>query len=218
MRAIALMLAACTGSGHDVVGPFGGVTYRLAVDAITLPRSSPDIWAFGDDLTGDRSIDNLLGDVTLTLFDQNDLSLNGADMIGSGVIASRVEIVANDLTDDPTVAVTYFGADGDPLTGQMGGRMFGGAFRSNRTFDTHAPGQAHLRLPVLADADPVEFVLDGAEIDLAPDGRGGYNALIRGGVLGEGVLPAVLGPIKQMLAANPAEHRDLATALDGNGD
>jgi hypothetical protein len=66
-------------------------------------------------------------------------------MIASGALGSEVEIVADDLTDDSTVAVLYLGAAGDQAT-PVGGRLTASGFVPNRTRDTCLPGEAVLRL------------------------------------------------------------------------
>jgi len=219
MRSLLLVLTAgcAQPSSNDVVGPFTGAVHRYAVDAISLPHSGPDAQALGDDLTGDGFVDNQLGQLTATLFMENDLNVHPADLIASGAIASTVEVRADDLLDDPKVGVTYFGRNGAPAM-VAGGSFVAGMFQSNRTRETHVPGQAIIRIPVFADADPSEVELDGVEIALAPAGDLGYDAVIRGGVPTAGLMPVVVAGIQQMLAANPADHASLALWLDANGD
>jgi len=219
MRAICLLLVAgCAGpESHDVVGPFTGDVHRYVVDAFDLPRTPSEARAVAADLNGDSVVDNQLGEVTASLFSQDDGNTHDVDIIRAGVIASTVEIQADDLIGDPTVGVTYIGADGEPAVA-VGGRLIDGAFASNRTADTRVPGSAVLHLPVLADADPVVVEIDGLEIDLSPDGLGGFDAIVRGGVPATQLLPAVVGPLVQMLDANPGDHRGLALLLDTNKD
>ena len=210
-------LAACTaaGSDHDVVGPFTGPTTRFAIDHITLPSSHPAADKLGDDLNGDGCIDNEIGDVIGLLVAGGNVTSHGDDMIGAGVIASSIELQATDLENATRAGATYFGADDDNAT-TMGGTIVAGAFASNRTRTTHVPGKATLVLPVFEDADPTIVELDAMELDLEPDGSGGYNALVRGGI--PDPISALAPGMIQMIANDPADHIPLAGDLDTNRD
>ncbi|MGE5186862.1 MAG: hypothetical protein ACM31C_32650, partial [Acidobacteriota bacterium] len=93
-----------------------------------------------------------------------------------------------------------------------------GSFESNRTATTHAPGMAMLHLPVFADADPSVIELDAMELELAPDGQGGYDGLMRGGVPKASVDAAVCLGIQQMVLSRPDDHYGLASIVDANRD
>ena len=216
----AAALAACTagsGSDHDVVGPFTGPTTRFAIDHITLPTTSSEAHQLGDDLDGDGHPDNGLGEGIVFLDGARDGTSHGDDMIGAGVIGSSIELQATRLDHAASAGATYFGADGDDATA-MGGTIVAGAFASNRTRTTHVPGKATLVLPVFEDADPTTVELDAMELDLQPDGSGGYNALVRGGVLPANANAALAPGIIQMIANDTAAHLDLARGLDTNRD
>jgi hypothetical protein len=197
------------------VGPFTGPTTRFAIDHITLPSSAAAAKEVADDLNGDGGYDNLIGDATALLAVGKDLTSHGDDMIGAGVIASSIELQATDLQDAARAGATYFGADGDAAT-TMGGTIVAGVFASNRTRTTHVPGKATLVLPVFADADPTIVELDAMELDLEPDGSGGYDALVRGGI--PNALAALVPGLIQMIANDPADHIPLAGQLDTNRD
>ena len=216
--AISVALAACVGeSNHDIVGPFTGPTTRFAIDHIMLPTNSVEAEADADDLDGDMYPDNQLGSVIATLVGEGDGTTHGDDMIGAGVIASSITLQAPDLDTADKAGATYLGADGDSAT-TMGGFIAHGAFTSNRTRTTRVPGEATLVLPVFADADPVTVELDAMELDLAPDGSGGYNALVRGGVIEANVFPAITPAIIQMIASDPPNYPYLAHSIDANRD
>jgi hypothetical protein len=213
MRKLMLLaFAACTSGSNDVVGPFTGPVSRFAVDSITLPTSSVMAYQLGDDLDGDGRIDNTLGQMFGMLSLQADLSTHGADMIASGAIASSLELQAPDLTT-ATAGATYYGADNADAT-VAGGEIVDGAFTSNRTRTTHVPGQAVVYLAVLADADPSIVEIDHMELDLTPDGRGGYDALVRGAVRPDDVFAVLCDGMIQMIAADPTDHYLLAGMFD----
>jgi hypothetical protein len=209
-----LLLAACADDGpSDVVGPFTGTTTRYVVDSIVLPTETDDVQALGDDLDGDGDTDNKIGDLTVTLDLGENVTTHGADMIASGAIASTVEITADDLSDDGSVGVTYHGHDGDAAVA-AGGRLVDGRFTSNRTRDTSHPGAATVVLPVFVDADPTTLALTNVEIDLEPDGAGGFDALLRGTTDPAAALAAAYAGSQQMLAANPPDHVGFMQAFD----
>ena len=219
MKWLALVaLVACSpNESTDVVGPFTGTTRRFVVDSIAIPRTSEDINAMGDDLDGDGTIDNQLGAVASVLATTMDLSVDARDMIASGALASSVEIQADDLVDDDSVGVRYLGADGDPAT-VIGGHLVGGGFRSNLSRDTRAPGKASVRLPIFTNADPLVVELEGVELELAPDGGGGFDATVRGGIPAATAAEAAYAGLLQMIADEPARHLVFARLLDANLD
>lgn len=217
-RALALAaLVACGGDSDDIVGPFSGPVHRFVVDRITVPRDTAEAQVYASDLDGDGELDNQLGAVTAVLSSIGDLSEHGADMLAAGAIASTVELQADDLVDDPTVGVTYVGADGDVST-VAGGRLVGGAFVSNRTATTSHPGRAVVRLPIYANADPLAIELDGVELELAPDGAGGYDASVRGAVRHARARAVADAGLRQMFATEPERHLVFLRGVDTDHD
>jgi len=210
-------LVACS-SSNDVAGPFTGEAQRFAIDRIVVPRDSAESDRYADDLDGDGKPENQLGLVSAVLASTNDLSIDALDMIASGALASTIEIQADDLETDSSVGVRYFGGEGDPAT-VVGGRFEAGVFRSNRTADTGAPGRALVRLPIYTNADPLVIDLEGLELDLTPDGAGGYDGLVRGGVREAAARDAAYVGLLQMIATEPERHlvfdRQLDVDLDG---
>ena len=216
MALAAGLAGGCSEESGDVVGPFTGEVRRFVVDEIRLPLTRAQSDAMAGDLDGDMVLDNQLGIVITGLELQHDVSPHAADMIRAGVLASSVEIQADDLGDDDTVAVWYFGADGDAAQ-LIGGRFEGGVFRSNRLVKTAHPGEGVLRLPVFLEADPVELRARELELDLEPDGEG-YVATLRGGILAEDAMAAAKHGISQMITSNPAEHLGFSRGLDPDRD
>jgi len=217
---IALALAGCGGEDRgagDVVGPFTGPVHRFVVDSFTFSTDNAAALQLGDDLDGDGYVDNQFGMVFATLANQDDTTEHAADMIAAGALASVVELQADELTNDGTVSATFYGADGDPATA-MGGTLIDGTFRSNRTQSTAVPGEASLRLPIFRDADPTEIDLLGMELDLVPDGQGGYDGLVRGGLPASQVFVRAFPGIVQMIDADPGSHRVLTSFIDTNQD
>jgi hypothetical protein len=219
--AVALSLAGCSSSDapppDDITGPYTGAITRYVVDRLVLPTTSTSVREIADDLDGDQTPDNQLGGTLASLNAFGNLTTHAPDMIASGALASIVQIQADDLTTDDTVRVWYDGADGDEAEA-VGGAIVDGAFQSNRTRTTWAPGAARLRLPVFVDADPIAVDLIGLEIDMTPDGKGGYDAIIRGGVPEQQAREAAYGGILQMFAANPPDHRTFWYLADLNRD
>ncbi len=220
MRCLPLLIAlgACGAeAGSDVTGPFTGETHRFVVDGFALPRDNATAMALAADLDGDADPENQFGVITSLLASVSDLSIHASDMVAAGALASTVEIVADHLDDDDTVAVRYLGADDDPAT-LAGGRLVGGGFRSNRTAATRVPGRAVLRLPVFTNASPLALELDGMELDLEPDGRGGYDAVVRGGLRQQHAREVAYAGLLEMFATEPERHVVFARGVDANRD
>lgn len=207
---------ACSSESGDVTGPFTGDTRRFVVDAIQIPRDSSEASMLAADLDGDGALDNQFGNVTGVLAGTNDLSTHAADMIASGALASVVSIQADELTNDDSVGVAYVGADGSPAE-LAGGRLRAGAFMSNRTRDTRAPGRAHVRLPIYINADPLELDVEGMELELQPDGDG-YTGIVRGGLREDAARQAAFVGLVQMFETEPQRHLVFLRGIDKDHD
>jgi hypothetical protein len=213
-------LLACgdtTSTPADITGPFTGPTTRFIVDRFDLATDGAGARALGDDLDGNGTVDNQLGEAIASLAANQDVTSHSSDMIASGVIASSLELQAPDLMHADKAGATYFGSDNAPADA-MGGTIAQSAFTSNRSRTTHVPGKAILHLPVFADADPSVFELDAMEADLVPDGSGGYNAVVRGAVAPGPLLAAVGTGALQMVSNDPQAHLVLARIYDANHD
>lgn len=216
---VCALLAACGGDDEngDVRGPFTGEVRRFYLTSLSLPIDNTSTQALGADFDADGKIDNALGTILTSLGVAGDLTPHGPDMIASGAIASYLEIQADDLADDPTVGVTFFGKDGDPAT-VMGGAIVDGAFLSNRTRTTKVPGAGVARLPVFEDANPVALPIAWVEIDLGSDGAGGYDAVLRGGLPAEQARMVAYAGVLEMMTSNPQGHTVFQRVLDANMD
>lgn len=200
-----LLLAACATEPTDIKGPFTGPTTRFVVDSIDVPTTNSAARAYADDLDGNNTPDNQLGSLLSSLAGDDNLTTHGKDMIAAGAIASSVEIVADNFSDDPVVSVLYRGADGEAAVA-VGGSITDGKFTSNRTAWTEVPGSATLHVPAFADADPAVIEMTGMEIDLVSDLHGGFEGWVRGVVDSDKAKHvAYLGAV-QMLAARPGAH------------
>lgn len=209
-----LVLAACgTSNPKDVVGPFTGDVHTFYVDRIVVPMNATEVREAGDDLNGDNTVDNEIGAATSALVSQNDITTYDAEMIAAGAVRARVEIHADDPRNDATVGVTLFGSDDDATAVEVGGTLGGGVFRSNRTAHADALGRTTLPVPALADADPTPVELQFMEIDLTPDGHGGYDAFVRG-LVEPNVIDLAAASVAQMLAANPTDHAQAIQIFD----
>jgi hypothetical protein len=213
---VAAVLGACSSESSDVTGPFTGETRRFVVDAVQIPRDSSEASALAADLDGDGAEENQFGTVTGVLVTTGDLTSDGPDMIASGALASIVTIQADDFSSDDRVGVTYFGADGAPAV-VAGGRFSAGAFMSNRTRDTRAPGRARVRLPIYVNADPLELELEGMEIELVPDGTG-YTGIVRGGLREDAARQAAFLGLVQMFETEPQRHLVFGRGIDKDHD
>ncbi len=215
---LVVALAACSSDGStDVKGPFTGTVQRFVVDRIRVPMTNDDTMAFAGDLDGNGTAENKLGLVTAVLAQTSDLSVDAQDMIASGALASVVEIQADDIAADDRVGVTYYGAEGEAAT-VAGGTIVGGAFRSNRAATTRIPGRALVHLPVYTNADPLVLQLEGVELDLDPDGTGGFDGIVRGGIRQDEARMVAYAGLRQMFADEPERHLIFERGVDMNRD
>lgn len=216
MRALALMaLAACSDpASNDIVGPFTGEVRRFVIDSFTIPRDTQTSDSLAGDPDGDGTTENQLGVVTTVLGSIGDLTLDAPDMILSGALASTIEIQG----PDDRAGVTYFGADGEAASVAGGTFDAGGAFRSNRTFETRVPGRAIARIPAFTNSDPLALEIEGLEIDLDPDGSGGYTGVIRGGIREEVAREVSYLGLLQMFQTEPTRHLVFSRQIDTNDD
>ncbi len=207
MLVCCLPLVACVSGSDDseVVGPFTGETRRFVVDSITVPHTNTEARELGGDLTGDERVDNQLGMVIATLSNMGNVTTHGSEIIAAGAVASSVEITADSFTNDRTVSVRLVGADGEDATA-TGGRFVDGAYVSNRTATTDVVGSATLHLPVFVHADPSVVPVIGMQIELVPDGLGGYDAAVHGAVPHPLAIEMAYRATLQMLASYPSEH------------
>lgn len=213
-----ILLAACASepATDDIVGPFTGPVHRYVVDAFSVPTTNTQARELGGDLNGDKTADNQLGMCFSLLANEDNLTTHEGDMIASGAIASIIEIQADDLTNDPSVGVRYYGRAGDPVI-EVGGAIVDGVFHSNRTYTTQVPGEATLRLPVFADADPSVVLLEAVEMDFGPEADGLYLR-IRGAVAPEVAAAETARGVIQMIEANPQGHPYATRLFDANVD
>jgi hypothetical protein len=173
---------------------------------------------FGDDVDGDAGgVDNQLGTVFAALTSTGDANAHLADMIASGALASSIVIQAPSLANASKAGVSYFGVEGDAATA-MGGRIVNGVVVSNRSATTQHPGAATILLPVFDAADPLVLQLELAEIDLTPDGSGGYDAIVRGGIPIDNARMAATTGLGQMIASDPLRHIVFSRFFDSDHD
>jgi hypothetical protein len=218
MKRLLVFLAACgSSSSDDVTGPFTGMPQRFVIDRISVPRSSEDTDRFAGDLDGNGVRENKLGLVAAVLATTSDATLDQQDMIASGALASYVELQADDLVTDDSVGATYFGGAGDAAT-VCGGRLVAGAYRSNRAATTSHPGRAIIHLPVYTNSDPLQLTVEGLELDLDPDGAGGFDAIIRGGVRQAEARMVAYAGLEQMFVTEPQRHLVFQRQVDTDHD
>ncbi len=205
--AVVALVAGCTGS-EATETEYTGEARRFVVDGIDLPLNNGAARELGLDLNDDGTVDNQLGIVVGALSSIGNITSHGRDMMAAGVIASSVEILADDHQDDRTVAIRYFGSDGE-ASQLIGGELVAGAFVT-----TIPRGEAMLHLPVFIGADPSILRLLHARMAIEPDGAGGYIGVIAGAVDPDEARQVAFEGAMQMIAANPADHRIFFELLD----
>jgi hypothetical protein len=206
----ALLVLLFAGCASETTTEYTGEPRRFVVDALDVPTNNTQARAFGLTINDDRSVDNQLGMVIGALAGFGDVTTHGPDMIAAGVIASSVELVADDLDNDPTVALRYFGADGaetTPIRGEIGELGTG-------MFHTTDHGLATAHLPIFVDADPSVVTLQYARMMLVPDAAGGYTAYVGGAVEHTEANVEAFRGAAQMMAAHPMEHLQMFRMLD----
>lgn len=212
-----LVLAGCSSdTSDDVTGPFTGETRVFAVDKVTMPSTTALQNQFAGDVDGDGAIENQLGLIVAAL-PTSDTNQHVPDMIASGALMSSLELQVDDLTEDDSVGFAYLGRPGASYD-QGGGKLMAGTFASNRAATTKLRSIALAALPVFADADPLMVPLIGVELDLTPDGKGGFDGVIRGGIPIDAARPIAYKGVLQMMQTNPTAHLVFARMLDTNND
>jgi len=180
------------------------------VDAIELPSRRTD---FADDLDGDGRPDDQLGNlVGLAESGGYRPSESSQAMLSSGALAPRLALIG----EGDRAALLWRSAPDDPGA-RLDGRFDAGRFRSPSLRCQPLSVRARVFLPIFPDADPVELPIDGASIELAPDGAG-VRGILRGAVPADAALLATWRAIASMVRARPVEHRALLRLLDGNHD
>lgn len=208
MKRVLLVLALGACAADQPQQPdYTGETRRFVVDSIAVPTTSNEAREYGADLDGDRNVENQLGSVCGLLETIGDLATHPDDMVASGVIASTVEITADDFTTDDTVGLRFIGADGDTA------EIIGGALADGR-FTTEWSGAGAVHVPVFIDADPTVLPLVHMQAKLVADGSGGFDATIQGAVSAEAALDATFLGLQQMFDARPADHTGFFRMID----
>lgn len=190
----------------DVVGPFTGTPQRFVMDRLELPMKNKDM---AEDLDGDGRVDNQLAFAVATIVAGAPENLSLAEpLLAGGRIATSVELVSDDaaLQSDDTVGLVWHGSPDDPGA-TLAGKLDKGAFASNLTRYTTHPVTATVVLPLFAESDPVALQVDGAEVRLTPDGEGGYDGELHGGIEMEDAWRQGYRSLSQMFNHNPQRHR-----------
>ncbi len=212
----ALVAVGCGGSGNDDVhGPFTGATRRFYVSSLTLPMQKSDFAAmFGSDGRDHNQFGNLAAALTSVGVTEQ----HAAEIAAASPTPMLVDITSDDpaLRDDPTVGIAIVGAPG-AAADQLGAVLQRGVLRSNRVSARHVEA-ATLQVPLFRDADASTVGLDHFQIDLAPDGDGGFFGLLDGLVPGDQLVPDFAPAFEQMMAWRPSATlaRLLDTDRDGN--
>jgi hypothetical protein len=204
------LLAACTDAAP--LPPIVGPVTRFVVDGIRFPTTYFDAKAFGSDLDGDGIPDDAIGDLTVALATQDDTTTDVPDLITDGVVSSSLDLT---MGSDGAVGLTYFGSDGDPgtLTLLRASLAADGSIAT----DGLQKGSVPIVLPVLADADPTQLVIDEAQLQLVPDGAG-FTVRVQGAADAAAFGNAAAAGLVQMIYANPRAHLILGASLDINHD
>jgi hypothetical protein len=211
-------LVACSDPASDEVGPFTGQVHRFVVDRVDVPREAQAADAVASDLDGDKALDNKFGYATAVLATTNDLSPHSDQMIASGALAPVIEIQADDLQRDDSVGIRYFTHFPDAESVLVGGRIAGGAFSTDRRTDTKPGCCVFAALPVFVNADPVVLAIDDMRLELQPDGAGGYEGIMRGGIVEETARGVAYGGLMEMSQTEPERHLVFLRTLDTDHD
>ena len=202
---LSLLIACNTSPPEDVVGPFTGETRRFVIDSVHVPPSDrndvADKIRTATEFPTTRSPQR-----TQIPRGWRSSRRTATTSIAAGWRAGTIEITADAFDSDPTVGVRFVGPN-DERSDSVGATLEDGSLRSNRTRYTRSPVTVYVRLPIFADADPSLLRLDGVEVDLSPDGRGGFDAAIRRGASPtEQAWQAATAGLTQMFESNPSEH------------
>jgi hypothetical protein len=75
-----------------------------------------------------------------------------------------------------------------------------------------------VRLPIYVNADPLALTLEGMEIELAPDGAGGFTGIVRGGLREDDARAAAFAGLVEMAETEPERHLVFMRGIDKDRD
>jgi hypothetical protein len=185
---ILTIAAGCGGAPAPVHGPYTGTTQRFYVTGLMLPQQRSD---YAADLDGDGHVENGLGGIDGLIVSQFADNQHIDEIVAADPAPMILELTTDDATlrQDDSVGVRWLGGDG--TADQIGARLHDGAVTSNPI--TATPAHATVRLPLYAAADPSRLALNHYQIELAPDGAGGFVGQLNGAIVGADAV-AEMGP------------------------
>ena len=208
---IALM-AGCGGAAGPVHGPYTGIAQRFYVTGLMLPQQRSD---YAVDLNGDGRAEDELGNIEGAIAGQFAENQHIDEILAADRAPMIVELVSDDasLREDATVGVRWL--DGSDAGDQLGAVLHDGTVTSNPVTPTTT--RARVRLPLLAAADPSPLVLDHHQVQLVPDGAGGFVGQLDGTIVAADAVNEIGPQLIQMIrnATPPSMIRWFDANRDG---
>jgi hypothetical protein len=186
--------AGCGGAAGPVHGPYTGTAQRFYVTGIMLPQQRSD---YAVDLNGDGHVDNQLGNIEGAIAGQLAENQHIDEILAADRMPMVVELVSDDaaLREDATVGVRWLG--GGDAADQLGAVLHDGTVTSNPVTPTAT--QASARLPLFAAADASRLSLDHYQLELAPDGAGGFVGQLNGTIVAADAVNEIGPQLIQMI-------------------
>lgn len=210
--ALSIFVAGCGGAAGPVHGPYSGSAHRFYVTGLMLPQQRSD---YAVDLNGDGTVDNQLGNIDGSIAGELVENQHVDEIVAADRAPMIVELVTDDaaLREDATVGVRW--VDGSDAGDQLGARLHEGTVTSNPVIPT--PTRASVRLPLLASADASTLALDHYQLQLAPDGSGGFVGQLNGTIVAADAVNEIGPQLIQMVrnARPPSFIRWFDTNRDG---
>src|SRR5438270_676234 len=190
---IPLTFAACGGGtdSGDCTASGGTNKAQYVTNAVTVPQQRSD---YAIDLNGDGRVDNQLGNIIGALEGQ---MLHVQDGVNTAVTdGSLIVLLSESSTDaafqsDSCATATvnvgqsivkpatpdysgmgHFSIDSTNPGGMFNGPIKAGKFSSAPPATTSSPVSVTIKLPLVAGADPVKLVVDGAHLQFTRDASG----------------------------------------------
>jgi len=177
-----------------------------------LPQQRSD---YAADLTGDGRAEDQLGNIEGAIAGQLADNQHIDEILAADRAPMMIELVTDDaaLREDAAVGVRW--VDGDDAGDQLGAVLHDGTVKSNPV--TQTPAKASARLPLFAAADGSRLLLDHYQVELAPDGAGGFVGQLDGTIVAADAVTEMGPQLIQMIrnTTPPSMIRWFDTNRDG---
>jgi hypothetical protein len=238
------LVGGCDDGGVSLVTmgpPAGSPKTQYIVSKLTVPASRT---TFAYDLNGDGNPDNQLGNILVALKAQMlDTQMAVDDAFAGGQIVILVDEVSTDpnFKTDTAAASNIYVGNQTPKGPDMGflapdltgngmftinnmigqgnflGRITNSVFNSNSPVTAKTPVQVSIKIPLVANADPVELAVTGAHLSFTRSGTGLVKGQLNGAMtkmdVETKIIPNIAKLLDQRVFAAPTDMTNKQTLM-----